>query len=347
MLSVMVGKIKRGSSFKGVCDYLLATDKEVAAEIIGGTMISETPAALAAEFEWFSQLNARVKMPVKHFSISFAPEDGEVATDVKCALAAEYMERMGYGNSQYLVVSHSRSDHDHDHDHIHIVANAVDMDGKWVNDRLDWKKSQTILRALESEYNLTPVMSSWDKQRDKSMATRRDRRVERLLDDGMHISEIDRTCNDIQAKISQAAPGAKTMTQFCARLQSIGIEPIPRITRMDKIQGLSYKQGDVVVRGSDLYACSFPALQLVRGIDYDAERDLSSLKSVFKGERLEADEPWMRLLVDSRTEANEGENLQASASVSVPISVSSESVAVPTSGGEGQRKSSDRAELSP
>ena len=96
----MIGKIQRGSSFKGVCQYLLNLDKEVKPEIIAGNMSGTTPQALASEFEIFAALNQRVKITVKHFSLSFAPEDGEVAHDLKCTLANDYIDRMGYGNSQ-------------------------------------------------------------------------------------------------------------------------------------------------------------------------------------------------------------------------------------------------------
>jgi hypothetical protein len=287
----MVGKIKRGKNFKAVCDYLLDGDKEIAPEIIGGNMVSTTSQDLAVEFSMFTALNRRVKVPVKHFSLSFAPGDGEISDEIKCNLAADYMERMGYGHSQYLVVSHSRTDHDHDHDHIHIVANAVDLDGNWVNDRLDWKRSQTILRDLEREYDLTPVISSWDKNRDKFAATRTDRRFERLLAIGTQPTEIERVRAQIQTKISQAVYGAKTMTEFCARLQSLGVSPIPRITRTGIVLGLSYQQGDVVIRGSDLDQASFPALQS-RGVDYEIERDLYNLKTVLKGGQIDLSEPW-------------------------------------------------------
>ncbi len=289
----MVGKIKRGKSFKGVCKYVLNPDKKVQPKIIGGNMASETPAELANEFEIFAAINPRVQMTVKHFSLAFAPEDGDVSDEVKFSLADRYMVEMGYGNSQYLVVSHSRSDHNHKHDHLHIVANAVAMDGKWVNDRLDWKRSQTILRDLERQFELTQVVSSWDKNRDKSKATSKDRREERLLGNGMQASEIDRTRDLIQVNIDSAAL-APTISEFCARLQSLGVETIPRITRKGRVQGFSYKLGEIVTRGSDLDNASFPTLQSARGIGYDAHRDLVNLRKIARGEKLEVepDERW-------------------------------------------------------
>lgn len=303
----MIGKIKRGRSFAGVCDYVLREDKKIPGRIIGGNMEGQTPLELAAEFEVLAAFNNRVKVPVKHFSLSFAEQDGTVRDDVKIILAMDYMEQMGYGNSQYVVVNHDRTDHDHAHDHIHIVANSVAMDGTWVNDRLDWKRSQTVLRELEREHDLTPVVSSWDKHRD-SLAAKLGCRIERSLAGGVELSQIERSHGEIQSKIELAATGASSMTQFCARLQTLDIEPIPKITRTGKVQGISYRSGDVVVRGSDLKGASFPALQQ-RGIKFDPGRDVANLKSAVKGERLEADREWMENLPHS----SEAENLEVTA----------------------------------
>lgn len=316
----MIGKIQRGSSFKGVCQYLLNPDKEVKPEIIAGNMSGTTPQALASEFEIFAALNQRVKITVKHFSLSFAPEDGEVSDDLKCTLANDYIDRMGYGNSQYLVVNHSRQDHNHNHDHLHIVANAVAMDGKWVDDWLNWKQSQCVLRNLEREYELTPVISSWDKNRDKFATTRVDRREQRLLASGVQPAEIERIHNSIQAKINLAG-SAPTISQFCVRLQSLGVETIPRITRTGRVRGFSYKLGEVVTKGSDLENASFPSLQSVRGIGYDIDRDLVNLRSIARGEKLEIkpDEQW-----EIETASNQLDNSEVRVRIKVENDRSSE-----------------------
>jgi len=305
----MIGKIKRGASFGGVCRYVLKGDKEVAPRIIGGNMEGTTPDELAAEFEIVAAFNSRVKSPVKHFSVAFAPEDGDVSDDVKILLALEYMEKMGYGNNQYVVVVHDRSDHKHDHDHIHIVANAVSADSKWVSDWMNWKDSQKVLRELETKFELTPVLSTWDKKRDKPASTHHDRRVDRLVTSGVTLLAIDLDRRKIQNKIDIAAPGCANIPQFCARLQSLGVDPIPRITRTGKVQGLSYKCGEVVVRGSDLNSASFPALQSAHGIGYDERRDLPSLKVIAKGGQLEADRNWLDRLPEIQADLDDPLNV--------------------------------------
>jgi hypothetical protein len=335
----MIGKIKRGKCFAGVCRYVLQANKKVPGKIVASNMVSQTPAELGREFELFASTNARVKVPVKHFSLSFAEQDGQVDNDVKVPLALDYMEKMGYGDSQYIVVSHDRTDHDHAHDHIHIVANAVALNGTWVNDRLDWKRSQNVLRDLEREYNLTPVLSSWDKKRDLNQATRCDRRVERLIANGLQPNQIERTHADIQTKIELAATGATSMTQFCARLQTQGIEPIPKITRTGRVQGISYRSGDLVTRGSDLDRASFPALQQ-RGIEFTPARDLVSLRTVLQGGKLEVDRDW----VVPTPATIEAENLSVTSEIQFTSPEISENLLVTTQNAITPTKSSAEQE---
>jgi hypothetical protein len=136
------------------------------------------------------------------------------------------------------------------------------------------------------------------------MATRADRRVERQLANGMELGEIDRTHGTIQDKINLAA-SAPTISQFCMRLQALEVETIPRITRTGKVQGFSYKLGDVVTRGSDLDNASFPTLQSMRGINYDPDRDLANLRKLGRREKLEVHPDELREVEKSKEEAEQ------------------------------------------
>jgi hypothetical protein len=53
----MIGKIKRGSNFRKICEYLLNSDKAAQPEIISGNLVSSTPESLAAEFAVFAAVN--------------------------------------------------------------------------------------------------------------------------------------------------------------------------------------------------------------------------------------------------------------------------------------------------
>jgi hypothetical protein len=68
---------------------------------------------------------------------------------------------MGFDDNQYVVVRHC----DRAHDHIHIIASRIKLDGSCVSDSWDHLRIQTVMRELEQEFNLTPVESTWEKEK--------------------------------------------------------------------------------------------------------------------------------------------------------------------------------------
>ena len=74
------------------------------------------------------------KKPVKHISVGFAPNDGELNSETIEEIAIAIIGELGYDNNQYLVVRHDRVDpkHDrnHEHDHFHILINMINLEGK-------------------------------------------------------------------------------------------------------------------------------------------------------------------------------------------------------------------------
>ena len=165
-----IGKISKGKGFGGILSYLLDPDKEP--RIISGCMTHAKPADLAREFRLVSNLRPSVTRPVRHFSISFAPEDGMVDDITKEAIVFRVLDGLGYEDCHFLAVDHHRDDpgHDrvHDHDHIHIVTNAVTLGGKYVNDSFDMYRIQDVLRAVERDFGLREIKSSWEVKKEKA-----------------------------------------------------------------------------------------------------------------------------------------------------------------------------------
>ena len=132
----MIGQIEHGSNFGGLFRYLLATDK--GARIIGGNAAGETIEQLTQEFNNCADQRRTTTKPLKHFILSFAPEDGEVSDNLKQEIATQAIQRLGYIDNQYVVIDHQRQDpgHDwnHDHDHIHIAVNMITLEGQRVDD---------------------------------------------------------------------------------------------------------------------------------------------------------------------------------------------------------------------
>lgn len=102
-------------------------------------------------FENQSALNERVKEPVIHISLNPSPQDkltdGQLAT-----LAAEFMEKFGYGDQPYLVYLHT----DIDRKHLHIVSHRVRNDGRKIDYYREANRAMTICREMEQKYGLHP-----------------------------------------------------------------------------------------------------------------------------------------------------------------------------------------------
>jgi hypothetical protein len=282
----MIASISQGGGFGGLFGYLLADEKE--AKIIGGNVACRSVKGLTREFKAISDLNPQVTVVAKHIALAFAPEDGEVANSLKAEIAMRLLDELGYKNSQFLIVEHPRSDHDHNHDHLHIVVNVVGLDGERVKNGFEWRRTEKILRAMETEHNLTPVACSWEAARSlptKGQSERYRREVAAAeVDSTLPIPELP-VSTKIQDLIDEVVPHSPTITDLVARLQSKGVEVRPKITRTGLVQGLSYSLDGVAFQGAHLRGCSFPKLQ-ARGVSYERERDLPALNAVARGEKL-------------------------------------------------------------
>lgn len=282
----MIGKINHGSDFGGLIRYLLDEIKQ--AEIIGGSVGGTTPNEITQAFNDAAGLNTRVKKTVRHLIIGFAQTDGEVPNHIKAEIADRLMEKMGYGQAQYLVVAHQRDDSAkksddprdmHDHDHIHIAANAVGLDGKWVNNSFERYRIQECLRELEVRYQLTIVKSSWERD-GYAMGQTRKEAIE-IEQRSPEYSESGRANNlaYIQQSVDSAAKDNPTMPEFILRMKSAGVNVKAKITRNNIFQGLTYQLNGSSVRGLDLTDASFPKLQL-RGVSYIPSRDLKDIEEL-------------------------------------------------------------------
>ena len=70
----MIAKIVKGSSFKGVVNYILDKEKDAKILVCDG-MFAEDKDTIAMSFEAQSKMNPKVTKPVGHISLAFSKED--------------------------------------------------------------------------------------------------------------------------------------------------------------------------------------------------------------------------------------------------------------------------------
>ncbi|MEM8723650.1 MAG: relaxase/mobilization nuclease domain-containing protein [Cyanobacteria bacterium P01_G01_bin.39] len=258
----MIGKQVKGKSFRGVLNYL--HDREQS-RIIGGNMAGDTPRVMSAEFAVARRLNPQLEKAVYHSSLSL-PKDEHLDDETWNAIADDYLEGMEFVGSQYVVYRHS----DKDHDHIHIVASRIRItDGTTVSDSWDYVRSEQLIRELETKYELTPTVSSNQKQQRGQTSG--------------EIKLIERTGNGsvrekLQQIIDRETEKAIAMPELINRLKDRGIDAKITVTRTGKIKGISYRLDGVATSGTHLgRGYTFGGLQRYKSVSYDDSKERSEL----------------------------------------------------------------------
>ena len=146
----MIAKIVKGSSFKGVVNYILDKGKDAKILVCDG-QFAEDKDTIAMSFEAQSKMNPKVTKPVGHISLAFSKEDEHRLTDRAMAgIALEYLKEMGITDTQILIVRHF----DKEHPHVHIAFNRIANDGRTISDRNERIRSARICKELTRKYNL-------------------------------------------------------------------------------------------------------------------------------------------------------------------------------------------------
>ena len=262
----MIGKQVKGTSFRGVLNYL---HHKAGAEQIGGNMVGQDPRSLAAEFRISRSLNRRLKKAVYHASLSL-PKTESLDAVQWMAIAQDYLKGMGFEGCQYVVYRHS----DQDHDHIHMVASRIRLvDGKTVSDSWDYRRSEVLIRKLEKEYQLQLVIPSWE-QDQRAPTTGERRYTERT-----GAVSVRETLQTILDQVSRDRP---RMPELIDRLQQQNIS-VKVVQTRQGIRGISYELDGVAFSGTKLgRAYTFPGLQKHRGVDYEPDRDDAVIRQLIE-----------------------------------------------------------------
>lgn len=144
----MIAKIVQGRGFKGVVNYVL--DKNKAELLAADGLRLSTKDSVVRSFITQSSLNP-ISKPVAHISLDFSVQGKEKLTNGKMIeIAQEYMAKMGYCNTQYLIARH----HDTDHPHLHLLLNRVDSDGKRISDQNKRIRSTQVCKELTIKHGI-------------------------------------------------------------------------------------------------------------------------------------------------------------------------------------------------
>ncbi len=200
----MMAKITTGSSFGGALDY--DRDKNQQNQKIVTFLDSSgvdmnykadgTPdpnmKAVVRSFEIQAALNPKVSKPVVHIALTFKPEDKPRLTNAYMVkLAKEYMQEMGFSNTQYVIHRHEETRNPH----VHITLNRVDNEGKRISDSNELRRNAAVCKAITLREGLT-----WGDSKVISQAKVNDK--------------AERFRYDIAKTVYQCLQKSSTLTQF-------------------------------------------------------------------------------------------------------------------------------------
>ena len=225
----MIGKIKKGSGFKGCVNYVLG--KEQATLLHAEGVLAESNRDIIRCFILQAGMNPNMKKPVGHIALSYSPVDAPKLTDGKMIqLAQEYMREMKITDTQYIIVRHQ----DREHPHVHIVFNRIDNNGKTISDRNDMYRNEQVCKKLKAKHGLYFAKG---KEHVKQHRLR----------------EPDKSKYEIYNAVKDEIGKSKNWQQLQTRLaeKGIGIHFKYR-GQTGEVQGISFSKGEYTFKGSEI-----------------------------------------------------------------------------------------------
>lgn len=231
----MIAKIVQGRGFRGVVNYVL--DKDHSHLLYAEGVRLKDKESIIQSFVVQQKLNPKIVKPVAHISLDFSVQDKNRLTDQFMAgMALEYMEKMGYRDTQFIIARH----HDTDHPHIHIVINRIDNNGKRISDQNEKLRNTRICMELTKKYGLY-IASGKENVKEH------------------RLKEPDKTKYEIYHALKSAIQNAKNWEELKSELLQAGISTEFRKNgNTDKIQGVRFRKNGYEFNGSKIdRACSY------------------------------------------------------------------------------------------
>lgn len=225
----MIGKIRKGSGFKGCVDYVLGKQQAVLLHADG--VLAESRQDIIRCFCAQASMNPRLGKPVGHIALSYSVNDAPKLTDEKMIqLAQEYMREMKITDTQYIIVRHQ----DREHPHVHIVFNRIDNNGKTISDSNDMYRNEQVCKKLKEKHGLYFAKG---KEHVKQYRLR----------------EPDKTKYEIYTAIKTEIGKSRNWQQLQKQLaeKGIGIQ-FKYKGQTDDIQGVSFFKGEYTFKGSEI-----------------------------------------------------------------------------------------------
>ena len=225
----MIAKIVQGRGFRGAVNYIL--DKKNARLLFAEGVRLKDKASVIQSFITQSKLKPKISKPVAHISLDFSAQDKNRLTDkLMVDVAHEYLEKMGYKNTQYIIVRH----HDTDHPHIHLVINRIDNEGSRISDKNEKLRNTKVCMELTQKYGLY-IASGKENVKEH------------------RLKEPDKTKYEIYRVLQSSISKCRSWQELDTKLRKSGITTeLRKNGSTDKIQGVRFGKNRYEFNGSKI-----------------------------------------------------------------------------------------------
>lgn len=270
----MIGKVKIGKSFAGICRYVFEEDKQAEVLVAEGVR-ADSATRMAADFNAQRELNPALGRAVMHVALAWPAEEKEQLSNERMAeLARAYLKEMKVvpENTQWALVRH----HDQAHPHAHLIVNRVDNDGATVSDQHNYRNSMAACRKLEKQYGL---VSAQQVSQDNRRAVREqlpERAAAKLY---------------VQDALSRHLPYATSPQELTEAMQRDGVG-VQATYQKGKLQAVVFEHEGHHLKGSEL-GRAYSGNNLAKTLDAQQEQvqqqrtELSTAGEQYGAHRLE------------------------------------------------------------
>ena len=225
----MIAKIVQGRGFKGAVNYVL--DKKDARLLFAEGVRLKDKASVIQSFITQSKLKPKISKPVAHISLDFSAQDkGRLTDKFMVGVAHEYLDKMGYMNTQYIIARH----YDTEHPHLHLVINRIDNEGNRISDKNEKLRNTKICMELTKKHGLY-IASGKENVKEH------------------RLKEPDKTKYEIYRVLQTVIPECRNWSELDIKLRKSGVTvELRKNGSTDKIQGVRFGKNGYVFNGSKI-----------------------------------------------------------------------------------------------
>jgi hypothetical protein len=263
----MIASQKIGKSFMGALNYNLKKlkhpDSSQRAELLDTNFTSLDKEQVRREIDLVRELRPNLNRYVYHTSLNFSKED-QLQNTALLNIAHRYLEANGFTNNQYFIFRH----HDADHTHLHLLVNRISFDGTVVSDSNNYKRSESILRSIERQYDLVQVTGS--KSTPVHAATKNE--LEMVVRTGKPSEKML-----LQEKMKSILKQQNlNLSGLIQKGEQAGIYFLFNQASTGRVTGITYFHNGFKIKGQAL-GNSFKWAEIIKKIDYEQVRDSKAI----------------------------------------------------------------------